>query len=913
MSGRDVKRLIDKQPDQGFTLIELLIVITILPLIVGAVGAGMITTLDNKTSTTTRLSDSHDAQITATYLSRDVQHAQHLSTTASPALCGSNKQVLGMSWTAASGNTVVTDAVSYAIAPTTHTLVRTFCANNQSSTSILAHDVFPVAGTPTAGSCPTSGFGSGGTACGLSGSTADVAVTVTCADNSTDTTCTQGAGVLSTTPQPSATPIQPGIATVQLDVQEAGSQLTGHPAFTFHVTASPRGTPASGLSSQNGPAGLAPPLVITSGGMVTANGQCSMNVNGVAAINSANPGLPNNLTATEIYSQSGNPYSSAPTPPAPPYVVGPVLSDPFSGFAAPTAANTNVPIHTSIPTGTTKLDGVYILSNGFKLASQAALTTGPDGVLIYLTGGSLDLTGGSSVTLTKPVSDYSPVVIWVDAGDSSGSVSLGGNAGSTAIGGTIYAPTGTVSTQGTPSIIAGGIVANTLHCGGSSSIGAGPTDATSTSLVASPTSPSTSGKAVTLTATVSDTPHPATNVNDGNVAFQVVDKNGATTADCGVPVPVNASGVATCVTGNLDASLAPYTITASYQGDNATFGASLPTSLTQKVYNATTTTLTANAGPTIVTGTQVVFTAQVAANTGSATPSGPVNFVFTKGGGSAPTCAESASNSPTLVNGSATCTVTLQAPQTPVGVTATYLQNPPFFASTGSTITEAITKLTSSIAVVSSKPVSRPGNVVTFSATVSPKPGTTETTAVVWSVKAAGGASVACAASPVSTTLTAGVATCQINANQLTVAGSPYTVIATYAGDATQSTATSTAIQQTVSATPPTIPSTTTGVESVNKRPVDTATVVGSDGLAPTAGTGSVSFYLCAITVPATGCTTTTTLESTVTLANGKATYRLTSAQNPSAKGTYCFAAYFSGDVDYQPSSDTSADQCFTV
>jgi hypothetical protein len=94
----------------------------------------------------------------------------------------------------------------------------------------------------------------------------------------------------------------------------------------------------------------------------------------------------------------------------------------------------------------------------------------------------------------------------------------------------------------------------------------------------------------------------------------------------------------------------------------------------------------------------------------------------------------------------------------------------------------------------------------------------------------------------------------------------------------------------------------------------DSVTVTGAGQLAPT---GTATVYECGPEVVATGCTSSTGTQvgSGTTLtpgANGTST--ATSAPfTPSADGNWCFAAYYSGGVSYNSSSDTSIDGCISV
>ncbi len=120
-------------------------------------------------------------------------------------------------------------------------------------------------------------------------------------------------------------------------------------------------------------------------------------------------------------------------------------------------------------------------------------------------------------------------------------------------------------------------------------------DSTTTSLTSdnNPSFTSDPGKAVNLTATVSDSTSSGTSVNSGTVAFT----DGGASLSCG-SVPVSSSGTATCSTSF--SSEGSHAIKAAYSG-GGTFNPSSDT-LTQTVYaqtNVSNTTYCNNAGLTI--------------------------------------------------------------------------------------------------------------------------------------------------------------------------------------------------------------------------------------------------------------------------------------------------------------------------
>lgn len=891
-----MRRRLVQHGDEGFTLIEVLVVIVILPLVVGAIAAGMMSLFTNSGTTQTRLNDSHDAQITSTYFVRDVQSAQYVSTSTTP-LCGTAAQLLGVSWSSlTSGGTVITNAATYSVDPSADTLVRTFCANGSTSTVVLAHNAFAASPAPTIGACPGVGIiGVDATSCALTGPVAHAAVTITCTDGTI--TCAN-AGSLATTPQTSGAV---GINLVRLDVLEQSG-------FIYNLTASPRGwtTVAAKLPGPGSAGSPALALIGTNpGGTFQGSGSCTLNVNGVAAINTATTGAvtenKNDFSATGgVISQTTSPITG---PGAPTAIVGPPLSDPYAALVPPTgpsapAASPPVTVvnGTFSPNGV--LNGIYILNNGLSLSGNATITTGPDGVLLYVTNGSVNLTGGTSVDLAGPVAGYAPIVIWIDKNDTGGSVSLGGTSNVTTVNGTIYAPNGTVNLTGgggSGGVSAGAIVANQLNCqGGGNGVGfsAGP-PATNTVLTSSP-NPSADGQSVTLTAQVNAI---GSIVSTGQVLFVVKNKNGSQTVDCATAATVSATGGAMCVTGNLSAASGPYTITAYYQG-NAAFSASTSAPLTQNVLVPTNTTLTVSPSSSPVpAGTVVTYTATVTAPTANppATPTGTVTFAGV-------TC--SGGNSQALdPTGRATCQSALHVAGSPYNVTATFAQNSSYFGSSAGPVTTTVNATPTTMAVTSSKNPSTTKDSVTFTAAVTPVP--TDGT-ITWTITAPG-ATIVC---PPGAPTASGTATCTVPAN--TFNAGPATVAATYVSGPTKdySGSTGSLIQQ-VNGTGNSGTTTGASLSKSGNTVTDSVTMTKNGVGGPMPG-GAVFFYLCATS--GTSCTmamSPSNFVQSLPLSNiGPTDYIFTTGGLTS--GDYCLAAYYSGDSHYAPSSDTTG-QCFTA
>jgi prepilin-type N-terminal cleavage/methylation domain-containing protein len=130
--------------DRGFTLIELLIVITIVPLIVGALAGGLIEIFSLQTGVSSRLGDSADAQVVSSTFIKDVQSATSISTAQSTLTqCGTGSQLLELEW----GDGEVISYSEVQQSGTTYSLVRNDCATGPSATpsdsSVLSYDVLP--------------------------------------------------------------------------------------------------------------------------------------------------------------------------------------------------------------------------------------------------------------------------------------------------------------------------------------------------------------------------------------------------------------------------------------------------------------------------------------------------------------------------------------------------------------------------------------------------------------------------------------------------------------------------------------------------------------------------------------------------------------------------------------------------
>jgi prepilin-type N-terminal cleavage/methylation domain-containing protein len=144
--------------DDGFTLIELIVTVAILPIVVGGIAAALLSVFGLQNQTTNRIGDSNDVLISSSFFNKDVQSAQEIETSTTPA-CGNSTQtqLLGMEW-ALDANSNYDTVVSYVLAagngagngngPSKY-LIRQICTSGASttpnSTFVVSHD----AGTPT--------------------------------------------------------------------------------------------------------------------------------------------------------------------------------------------------------------------------------------------------------------------------------------------------------------------------------------------------------------------------------------------------------------------------------------------------------------------------------------------------------------------------------------------------------------------------------------------------------------------------------------------------------------------------------------------------------------------------------------------------------------------------------------------
>ncbi len=438
--GRARRRLAN---DGGFTLVELIIVIIIVPVIVGAIGLGIITVLDQQSSVQNRLKDSSASQLTSALFARDVQSSTMLTLDASaaaPAVCnpGAGAFVLGLQWaqtevsywaTTSGSNTELTRYVCNGSGTVTNSLGVAAVTSSQAQACVVE--------SGHSGTCQPSGSWTTGWA-----STA-------------------------------------GIPGVSVPVVGSASK------YAYTLLAVPRAwTPTSGGTSAGGGNTFIPGvLLLGSGSVFVAGNQANISVNGPIYIaKTASPAITignqnssftsstntllvyncaaggSNCPASEVSSNGGTVTQ--------PVATSTVITDPLSSMPAPTASaagsctfsnggstETCTPgsYSSAITLGandaTLQLNpGTYVLNGGIQVTGNNDTVTG-SGVLLYIGGGAMKFSGnGLTVDLTAPTSGaYATLVVFQSRTDST-ALNLTGS-GPTAItyGGIVYAPDASVA------------------------------------------------------------------------------------------------------------------------------------------------------------------------------------------------------------------------------------------------------------------------------------------------------------------------------------------------------------------------------------------------------------------------------------------------------------------------------------
>ncbi len=236
-----------------------------------------------------------------------------------------------------------------------------------------------------------------------------------------------------------------------------------------------------------GPASLsmAGTSTITSGCGIYVNSNAAGAVNmtgsgGITTTGGATTNVVGTVSMTGNYITPGANQSVPRNSPADPFA-GSLPSAPSSGGCQPTAQFTGSMPHTISPgtycdlikqtgSGTLTLtSGIYVLQSGIKMSGTSTLTTtGP--VMLYISGGNVDLEGSGGVTLPSFTSGtYQGIAIWQPASNNAAATIEGSTTQN--IGGLIYMPTAALTYEGSSSTGTNTSIASyTLSLVGSSSI-----------------------------------------------------------------------------------------------------------------------------------------------------------------------------------------------------------------------------------------------------------------------------------------------------------------------------------------------------------------------------------------------------------------------------------------------------------
>jgi hypothetical protein len=278
-----------------------------------------------------------------------------------------------------------------------------------------------------------------------------------------------------------------GIQSVTLPVVESAnnSSYTNNGSFSYTLAAVPRNWLAMIGGNPVNPPSFLPPLFLLggTGPDISAVGNCSIQVTGQLVLNAtSNPiSFTGSNTVTGTYSvYTAAPSVSGVTAGTPTATSQPQLPDPYANLPAPdtsglptfstwNASNPQPGIYTNsvdINSNVPLPSGVYQFNKGF---TNSGSVDGRAGVLFYVTGGVINSTGHQASLNLQPLA-YPPNVapnltIWQVASDTN-TITIQGNAATSTIGGTIYAPSAQISQGGTTSITAGSILSKTLACNG---------------------------------------------------------------------------------------------------------------------------------------------------------------------------------------------------------------------------------------------------------------------------------------------------------------------------------------------------------------------------------------------------------------------------------------------------------------
>ena len=528
----------------GFTLVELLVAVMIEGLIVGALAAAFIGILRSSTQVNDSLSRSSDARIAAAYIVNDASNSSgpQISLTdttscpdPSPPVAGTANPVVRFDSTIASASGAATgDIVIYYLVGTS--LVRRECRNlTLTSDNVVAANVahVDVACSPAPADC--------------SGAPTSITVTIT------ETATASG------------------------------------PQYVYSLT---------GTFQQNIGTGSPASVVLLGGGTCGANaginisGSGQMRVYGDAYLNTKDNGASCGaitLSGGSTFAAGSTSILNGGTCQAPAYLVCPPVTnyatphpDPYSTMSVPSVTgrpNVNPSTQCQTPGSTatpgvyaTTLfvsndhncqlqSGVYILQGGLSVSGSAQLTSAAPGVLLYITGGSLDVGGSGSVNISPlTTGPWAGILVWQDKLDTS-TISYSG-ASPLTLNGIVYAPSAQLNISGSaanPTLFA--LVVKSVFISGTGKIFVGNPSTTPLSIGTPPTTSWPAGKYYSATFTGSG--------GDGNYIWAASNLPGGLSMDpdtgtiSGIPVAGTKSVTVTLndALGDNPATPVTYTLT----------------------------------------------------------------------------------------------------------------------------------------------------------------------------------------------------------------------------------------------------------------------------------------------------------------------------------------------------------------
>lgn len=500
-----------------------------------------------------------------------------------------------------------------------------------------------------------------------------------------------------------------------------------------------------------------------------------------------------------------------------------------------TAASTSTALTSS--TGADSSTGTTGTSAVNQSVTFTATVSAPSGASIPLSGSVLFTDNGTAITNGTSCGTNGVVAVTWNASNSTGTATC----------------TTSALTGGSHSIVAtynkDNVDTNYLTSNNNVTQTVGLVATTASMPTANPAAP-TVNQTVTVTATVAPTAGGTPTVDfSGTMEFF---NNSTPISNC-TAVTVTATstgGTASCPVSGLTASSTAYQITAQYKSGDSSYSASSvssPLSLTVTQASVNMTLASSSISNTSTVNQSVVFTATVTAN-----PTGPTalagTVAFTDNGTLIANCS---AVTPSLTTGVATCTDTaLDAQHSPHTIQATY-GNDSNFKNGSQQLVQKVNAATTSTSLSSSANPSVVSQQVTFTALVTPTPGTVglSSAGTVNFFDSVAGQSISnCAAQPITIVNGVGQATC-VTTSLAVDNGSPHTITATYGNDANFSSSSGT-LQQTVNPVSTSIVLTSSGSASVNQSVTFTASI----SVSPTqpALAGSVAFIDSALPTPGT-------------------------------------------------------------